>query len=55
MNSSTSESIRLIKQDAVRFDGEKTASPRLKVQCCGPMIVQAGKLKIAKARGARWA
>ncbi|QFY42195.1 tyrosine--tRNA ligase [Candidatus Methylospira mobilis] len=48
LTSSTSESIRLIKQGAVRFDGEKIADPRLKVQKGGPVIVQVGKLKIAR-------
>jgi tyrosyl-tRNA synthetase len=48
LTSSTSESIRLIKQGAVRFDGEKIADPKLKIQSGGPVIVQVGKLKIAK-------
>jgi tyrosyl-tRNA synthetase len=49
LTSSTSESMRLIKQGAVRFDGEKIADTRLKVQRGGPVIIQVGKLKIAKA------
>jgi tyrosyl-tRNA synthetase len=46
--SSTSEAMRLIKQGAVRIDGEKVTDTHLTVQCGFEGVIQVGKRKYAK-------
>jgi tyrosyl-tRNA synthetase len=45
---STSEAIRLIKQGAVKIDGEKVADPKLAVQVGSSHVYQVGKRKFAR-------
>ncbi|MDW3096456.1 MAG: tyrosine--tRNA ligase [Gammaproteobacteria bacterium] len=46
--SSTSEAIRMIKQGAVKIDGEKVEDSKLELDLSNPLILQVGKRKVAK-------
>ncbi len=46
--SSTSEAIRMIKQGAVKVNGEKIADTKLELKFSDPLILQVGKRKVAK-------
>ncbi len=46
--SSTSEAIRMIKQGAVRIDGEKIDNAKLELDLSQPLVLQVGKRKVAK-------
>ncbi len=46
--SSTSEAMRMVKQGAVKIDGEKVQDPRLQVSETGTAVYQVGKRKFAK-------
>lgn len=46
--SSTSEAFRMIKQGAVRIDGQKIADPQLKIKIGNSHLFQIGKRKYAK-------
>lgn len=46
--SSTSEAIRMIKQGAVKVNGEKIANTKLELEFSNPLILQVGKRKVAK-------
>ena len=46
--SSTSEAIRMIKQGAVKVNGEKIDNAKLELEFSSPLILQVGKRKIAK-------
>lgn len=46
--SSTSEAIRMIKQGAVKVNGEKIANIKLELEFTDPLILQVGKRKVAK-------
>lgn len=46
--SSTSEAIRMIKQGAVKVNGEKIADTKLELEFSDPLILQVGKRKVAK-------
>lgn len=46
--SSTSEAVRMIKQGAVKIDGEKIEDTKLKLDLSRPLILQVGKRKVAK-------
>ncbi len=48
LTSSTSESFRMLKQGAVRIDGEKISDPKLTLMSGTTHIYQVGKRKIAK-------
>ena len=48
LTSSTSEAMRMIKQGAVRIDGERVEDSRLLVQAGGPWVFQVGKRRFAK-------
>lgn len=48
--SSTSEAIRMIKQGAVKIDGEKVADIKLELGSGESLILQVGKRKFAKVR-----
>lgn len=48
LTASTSESIRLIKQGAVRVNGEKVSDPTLVIRKGEALIIQVGKHRIAK-------
>ncbi len=48
LTKSTSESIRLIKQGAVKIDGEKIIDPSLILASGGTYIIQVGKRRLAK-------
>lgn len=50
LTSSTSESIRLIKQGAVKVDGEKLEDPSLKLPFEQTYIIQVGKRRIVKLK-----
>lgn len=45
---STSEAMRMVKQGAVKIDGEKVADPKLKMTEAGTAVYQVGKRKFAK-------
>jgi len=45
---STSEAMRMVKQGAVRIDGEKVSDPRLAVAVGSTQVVQVGKRKYAR-------
>ena len=47
---STSEAIRLIKQGAVRFDGERLEDPKLELVPGTEGVLQVGKRRIARIR-----
>ena len=46
--SSTSEAIRMIKQGAVKINGEKVEDAKLELDLASPLILQVGKRKVAK-------
>lgn len=46
--SSTSEAIRMIKQGAVKINGEKVEDAKLELEFSSPLILQVGKRKVAK-------
>ena len=46
--SSTSEAIRMIKQGAVKVNGEKIENAKLELEFSSPLILQVGKRKVAK-------
>ena len=48
LTSSTSEAIRMIKQGAVKIDGEKVSDTRLEIASGSEQIYQVGKRKFAK-------
>lgn len=48
LTASTSESLRMIQQGAVRIDGERIENRGLVVETGGPYIVQVGKRRFAK-------
>lgn len=48
LTNSTSESIRLIKQGAVKVDGERVSDPALQLDLDQSYIIQVGKRRIAK-------
>ncbi len=48
--SSTSEAIRLIKQGAVRFAGERLEDPKTALASGTNGVLQVGKRRIAKVR-----
>lgn len=45
---STSDAMRMIKQGAVKIDGEKVEDTRLKIQSSGTAVYQVGKRKFAR-------
>ena len=45
---STSEAIRMIKQGAVKINGEKVEDAKLELEFSSPLILQVGKRKVAK-------
>lgn len=45
---STSEAMRMVKQGAVKIDGEKVVDPKLKMTEAGTAVYQVGKRKFAK-------
>lgn len=45
---STSEALRLVKQGAIKVDGERLIDPDTSVSCNKPLIIQVGKHRIAK-------
>ncbi len=50
LTSSTSESLRMIKQGAVKIDGERISDPTLKIQSNSTHIYQVGKRRLAKVK-----
>lgn len=50
LSKSTSESIRLINQGAVKVNGERVSDPAIKLDCNEVYIIQVGKRRIAKIR-----
>lgn len=48
LTASTSESIRMVKQGAVKVDGDKISNPSLKLPIGKSYIIQVGKRRIAK-------
>ena len=46
--SSTSEAMRMIKQGAVKVDGEKIENVKLELDLSEPLILQVGKRKVTK-------
>lgn len=50
LTESTSESIRMLKQGAVKIDGEKVDDPKLAIQIGTGHVYQVGKRKIARVR-----
>ncbi len=46
--SSTSEALRMIKQGAVRIDGEKVSDPSLLLTAGGTLVLQVGKRRFAR-------
>ncbi|BCZ96345.1 TPA: tyrosine--tRNA ligase [Legionella pneumophila] len=48
LTASTSESIRMVKQGAVKVDGDKISDPSLKLPIGKSYIIQVGKRRIAK-------
>jgi tyrosyl-tRNA synthetase len=48
LTASTSESIRMVKQGAVKIDGEKISDPSTIVSRDKPMVIQVGKRRVAK-------
>lgn len=46
--SSTSEAIRMIKQGAVKINGEKIDNAKLELDLSEPLVLQVGKRKVAK-------
>jgi tyrosyl-tRNA synthetase len=50
LTSSTSESIRMVKQGAVKINGDKVSDPALLLPIAHTYIIQVGKRRIAKVR-----
>ncbi|PPD33899.1 MAG: tyrosine--tRNA ligase [Methylomonas sp.] len=50
LTESTSESIRMLKQGAVKIDGEKVVDPKLEIQAGTSHVYQVGKRKIARVK-----
>lgn len=50
LTGSTSEAIRMIKQGAVKIDGEKVSDPKLEVPVGSEHVYQVGKRKFAKVK-----
>ena len=50
LTSSTSESIRLINQGAVKIDGEKVSDPKLEIAVNAENVYQVGKRKFARVK-----
>lgn len=50
LTDSTSEAIRMIKQGAVKIDGEKVSDPKLEVPVGSEHVYQVGKRKFAKVK-----
>ncbi|WP_298626285.1 tyrosine--tRNA ligase [uncultured Legionella sp.] len=50
LTSSTSESIRMVKQGAVKINGDKVSDPALLLPLAHTYIIQVGKRRIAKVR-----
>ena len=50
LTSSTSEAMRMIKQGAVKIDGEKLANNKLTIQTDSQSVYQVGKRRIARVR-----
>ena len=48
LTSSTSEAMRMIRQGAVKIDGEKVADPKLEITTGGTHIYQVGKRRFAR-------
>lgn len=48
LTSSTSDALRMIKQGAVRIDGERIEDPKLVVAAGGPYVCQVGKRRFAR-------
>ncbi len=47
---STSEALRMVRQGAVRVDGERITDPHLELAAGGPYVVQVGKRRFARVR-----
>ncbi len=47
---STSEALRMVRQGAVRVDGERIGDPHLELAAGGPYVVQVGKRRFARVR-----
>ena len=45
---STSEALRMVKQGAVKIDGERIDDGRLEIDCGGPFVLQVGKRRFAR-------
>ena len=45
---STSDAMRMIKQGAVKIDGEKVSDTRFKIEQSGEAVYQVGKRKFAR-------
>ena len=45
---STSDAMRMIKQGAVKIDGEKVSDTRVKIEQAGEAVYQVGKRKFAR-------
>ena len=50
LTSSTSEGLRMIRQGAVKLDGEKISDTRLKLEPGLKVICQVGKRRFARVR-----
>ena len=50
LTSSTSESLRMLEQGAVRIDGERVEDRALKFSAPATLVVQVGKRRAAKVR-----
>ncbi|ROO23785.1 tyrosine--tRNA ligase [Salinisphaera orenii] len=48
LTQSNGEGIRLVKQGAVRIDGDRIADPGLEIRCPGEHLIQVGKRRIAR-------
>ncbi len=48
--SSTSDALRMIKQSAVRIDGERVSDPKLEIDCGESHLYQVGKRRFAKVK-----
>lgn len=48
--SSTSEAVRMVKQGAVRINGEKVSDPKAMIDCGNEYVLQVGKRKFAKVK-----
>ena len=50
LTASTSEAMRMIKQGAVRLDGERVSDPKLRLSVGTEAVLQVGKRRLAKTR-----